>query len=68
MVYQSTKALQMMARGKGKTIPIKLLSTAGTGFFYTTRKNVSNTQRKLAFVKFDPIVRQRVLFKEHKIK
>eukprot|EP00934_Nitzschia_sp_Nitz4_P004656 Nitzschia sp. Nitz4//scaffold26_size159584//123764//124109//NITZ4_002511-RA/size159584-processed-gene-0.243-mRNA-1//-1//CDS//3329545142//4646//frame0 len=58
----------LMARGKGKTIPIKLLSTAGTGFFYTTRKNVTNTQTKMALVKFDPIVRQRVLFREHKIK
>jgi large subunit ribosomal protein L33 len=60
--------LLQMARGKGKTIPIKLLSTAGTGFFYTTRKNVTNTQHKLNLIKFDPIVRQRVLFKEHKIK
>lgn len=57
-----------MARGKGKTIPIKLLSSAGTGFFYTTRKNVSKTQYKLAFLKYDPIVRKRVLFTEHKIK
>lgn len=56
------------ARGKGKTIPIKLLSTAGTGFFYTTRKNVTKTTQKLQLVKFDPIVRQRVLFREHKIK
>lgn len=60
--------LQLMARGKGKTIPIKLLSTAKTGFFYTTRKNITNTQHKVALVKFDPIVRQRVLFREHKIK
>eukprot|EP00339_Tiarina_fusa_P016968 CAMPEP_0117002618 /NCGR_PEP_ID=MMETSP0472-20121206/4221_1 /TAXON_ID=693140 ORGANISM="Tiarina fusus, Strain LIS" /NCGR_SAMPLE_ID=MMETSP0472 /ASSEMBLY_ACC=CAM_ASM_000603 /LENGTH=58 /DNA_ID=CAMNT_0004703013 /DNA_START=230 /DNA_END=406 /DNA_ORIENTATION=- len=58
----------MMARGKGKTIPIKLMSTAGTGFFYTTRKNVVNTQRKITMVKFDPVVRQRVLFREQKIK
>ena len=57
-----------MARGKGKTIPIKLLSSAGTGYFYTTRKNVSKTTHKLAFVKFDPIVRKRVLFQEAKIK
>ncbi len=60
--------IALMARGKGKTIPIKLLSSAGTGFFYTTRKNVSNTQHKIAFVKYDPIVQKRVLFKEHKIK
>ena len=55
-------------RGKGKTIPIKLVSTAGTGFFYTTRKNISKTPEKLSFVKFDPVVRQRVIFKEGKIK
>lgn len=58
----------LMARGKGKTIPIKLISSAGTGFFYTTRKNVRKTPDKLAFVKYDPVVRQRVLFKEAKIK
>lgn len=57
-----------MARGKGKTIPIKLMSSAGTGFFYTTRKNVNNTQHKMSLIKFDPIVRQRVVFREHKIK
>jgi large subunit ribosomal protein L33 len=57
-----------MARGKGKTIPIKLTSTAGTGFFYTTRKNVASTPEKLLFRKFDPIVRRHVLFKETKIK
>jgi large subunit ribosomal protein L33 len=57
-----------MARGKGKTIPIKLLSSAGTGFFYTTRKNVTKSPDKVAFVKYDPVVRRRVLFNEHKIK
>jgi large subunit ribosomal protein L33 len=57
-----------MARGKGKTIPIKLLSTAGTGYFYTSRKNVGNTPEKLNLFKYDPIVRRRVIFKEGKIK
>lgn len=57
-----------MARGKGKTIPIKLVSSVGTGFFYTTRKNVTNSPHKLNLVKFDPIVRRRVLFTESKIK
>ena len=28
-----------MAKGKAKTVLIQLLSTAGTGFFYTTRKD-----------------------------
>eukprot|EP00550_Attheya_septentrionalis_P012134 CAMPEP_0198302076 /NCGR_PEP_ID=MMETSP1449-20131203/53881_1 /TAXON_ID=420275 /ORGANISM="Attheya septentrionalis, Strain CCMP2084" /LENGTH=65 /DNA_ID=CAMNT_0044004333 /DNA_START=303 /DNA_END=500 /DNA_ORIENTATION=+ len=61
-------AVIQMARGKGKTIPIKLLSSAGTGFFYTTRKNVTRNTEKLAFVKFDPVVRKHVLFNEAKIK
>jgi large subunit ribosomal protein L33 len=63
----ATVALQM-ARGRGKTVAIKLTSTAGTGFFYTTRKNVSRSVEKISLVKFDPVVRQRVLFKEGKIK
>jgi large subunit ribosomal protein L33 len=61
-------AVLQMARGKGATIPIKMLSSAGTGFFYTTRKNVNKTKEKLRLVKFDPVVRRRVLFKEAKIK
>ena len=56
------------ARGKGKTIPIKLISSAQTGFFYTTRKNISKTPEKLEFIRYDPVVRRRVLFKEGKIK
>jgi large subunit ribosomal protein L33 len=58
----------LLARAKGKTIPIKLLSSAGTGFFYTTRKNVTKSPDKVAFIKYDPVVRRRVLFKEAKIK
>jgi large subunit ribosomal protein L33 len=68
MMYAAKTPILMMARGKGKTIPIKLLSAAGTGFFYTTRKNITNTQHKMALIKFDPIIQKRVLFKEHKIK
>ena len=54
----------LMARGKGKTVAIKMTSTAGTGFFYTTRKNVTKTPDKFTMIKFDPIVRRRVIFKE----
>jgi large subunit ribosomal protein L33 len=46
----------------------QLLSTAGTGYFYTARRNVTRTPEKFKMVKFDPVVRQRVLFTEHKIK
>jgi large subunit ribosomal protein L33 len=47
---------------------IKLVSSAGTGFYYTTSKNKRNTPDKLEFRKFDPVVRKHVIFKEAKIK
>lgn len=47
---------------------IKLLSTADTGFYYTTTKNRKTTPDKLEFKKYDPIVRKHVTFKEAKIK
>ena len=52
---------------KAKTILIKLASSAATGFFYVTKKNPSSVQHKLAFRKYDPIVRQHVLFTEAKM-
>ena len=56
-----------MARKK-EVEKIKLLSTADTGFFYTTTKNKKNTPDKFEFKKYDPIVRKHVVFKEAKIK
>jgi len=47
---------------------IKLVSTAGTGFFYTTTKNKKNTTGKLKLKKYDPVVRKHVVFKESKMK
>ncbi len=47
---------------------IKLVSSAGTGFYYTTTKNKRNTPDKLEFSKYDPVVRKHVPFKEAKIK
>jgi len=52
---------------KAGRIVVKLLSEAGTGFFYTATKNPRKTQHKIAFRKYDPIVRQHVLFSETKI-
>ena len=60
--------IAVMARGKGKTIPIKLLSSAGTGFFYTTRKNVSNTQHKIAKPLGDPLGGTELANGRHQIK
>lgn len=47
---------------------IKLVSSAGTGYFYTTDKNKRNTPDKMEMKKFDPVVRKHVMFKEAKIK
>jgi large subunit ribosomal protein L33 len=47
---------------------IKLVSTAGTGHFYTTDKNRSTTPDKIEIKKFDPVARKHVVYKEEKIK
>ena len=57
-----------MAKGKKDREKIKLVSTADTGFFYTTTKNTKNTPDKFVFKKYDPVVRKHVEFKEAKIK
>ena len=49
-------------------VTIKLLSTAGTGHFYTTTKNKRLHPEKLEVKKFDPKVRKHVTYKEAKIK
>ena len=53
---------------KGKREKIKLESSAGTGHFYTTTKNKTNTPHKLEFKKYDPVVRKHVVYKETKLK
>ena len=47
---------------------IKLVSTADTGYFYTTTKNKRTMTEKLVMKKHDPKVRKHVEFKEAKIK
>ncbi|OQW94000.1 MAG: 50S ribosomal protein L33 [Beggiatoa sp. IS2] len=47
---------------------VKLVSTAGTGHFYTTTKNKKTTTDKLLFKKYDPVARKHVEYKESKIK
>jgi large subunit ribosomal protein L33 len=47
---------------------IKLVSSAGTGHFYTTDKNKRTTPDKLELKKYDPVVRKHVAYKEAKIK
>ena len=47
---------------------IRLVSTAGTGYFYTTTKNKRTMPEKMEIKKFDPVVRKHVIYKETKLK
>jgi len=47
---------------------IRLVSSAGTGHFYTTDKNKRNQTGKMEIKKYDPKVRKHVMYKEAKIK
>ena len=53
---------------KGGREKIKLESTAGTGHFYTTSKNKRTTPEKLEFMKYDPVARKHVNYKEVKLR
>ena len=44
-----------MAKGKVKSLATKLISAAGTGFFYVTTKNPNNVKHKLALRKVQNI-------------
>lgn len=52
---------------KKNTVLVKLVSSAGTGFFYVLRKNPKKHTEKLKFNKYDPIVRKHVPFDEKKL-
>ncbi len=54
-----------MAKSDKRPI-IKLKSTAGTGYTYVTRKNKTNTRERIELKKYDPKIRQHVIFKEER--
>ncbi len=53
---------------KSKPLLIKLVSTADTGYFYVAKKNPKKNTEKLQLMKYDPVARKHVAFKEGKIK
>ena len=53
---------------KPVTQKIKLVSSAGTGYYYVTKKNPRTKTEKLELKKYDPVARKHVVFKESKIK
>ena len=46
----------------------RLVSSSGTGHFYTTDKNKKTMPEKMEIKKFDPKARKHVIYKEAKIK
>jgi large subunit ribosomal protein L33 len=53
---------------KGNRDKIKLVSSAGTGHYYTATKNKKLHPEKLETKKYDPTIRKHVVYKEAKIK
>ncbi|PBK88878.1 hypothetical protein ARMGADRAFT_936695 [Armillaria gallica] len=49
---------------RGRSLVVRLISTAQTGFFYTTKRLRQGAL--LSAVKYDPMVKRRVLFVESK--
>ncbi|HLF10762.1 MAG TPA: 50S ribosomal protein L33 [Gammaproteobacteria bacterium] len=47
---------------------IRLMSSAGTGHYYTTTKNRRLHPEKMEVKKYDPTLRKHVIYKETKIK
>lgn len=47
---------------------IRLVSTTGSGHFYTTTKNKRTHPEKVEFKKYDPVARKHAAYKEAKIK
>ena len=45
---------------------IRLKSPAGTGYTYSTRKNKTNSRERIELKKYDPVIRQHVIFKEER--
>ena len=51
---------------KPASIKIRLNSSADTGYFYVTKKNARTKTEKLVMMKYDPVIRQHVDFREER--
>jgi len=54
----------MAKKVKSRTIVVRVISLAMTGYFKTFRR--ARTARPLSFLKYDPVVCRKVLFLEQK--
>ena len=46
------------AKKKRPAVLFKLVSTAGTGFYYTARRNPKKRPAKMEFSKYDPVAKK----------
>ena len=53
-----------VAKSKSKTILVKMVSQAGTGFSFNTKR--SRLWEKLTLLHYDPVVKKKVLFVDRK--
>ena len=51
---------------QGMRTIVRLISTAGTGHFYTTTKNPKTKTTRLELRKYDPVARKHVVYREGK--
>ncbi|KAF8321479.1 50S ribosomal protein L33 [Cantharellus anzutake] len=56
----------MAAKAKARMVLIRLVSTARTGYTYTTQKN--RKYPTFSIKKYDPMIKRHVLFVEQKMK
>ncbi|GAW26370.1 putative ribosomal protein L33 [Rosellinia necatrix] len=54
----------MAKKAKSRLISVRLISMAMTGFFYQFSR--PRTARPMSMLKYDPVVRKKVLFLEQK--
>ena len=67
-MWGSSAPRREIKMAKAISLKIKLVSSAGTGYYYVTKKNSRTQTEKLSMKKYDPVARKHVEFKESKIK
>jgi len=67
-IFADRSAIREETVAKAIREKIRLVSSAGTGYFYTTTKNRRTHPDKVKCMKYDPRVRKHVEFVEQKMK
>jgi large subunit ribosomal protein L33 len=66
--HRRTISSREHSMAKAISLKIKLVSSAGTGHYYVTRKNSRTQTDKMKKKKYDPIAKKHVEYSESKIK